>query len=167
MNSTEYSREFKDQAVAKVLAPGAPSLTVVAKKIGVPYTTLFGWKRRYVNKGSMKKSKNKKTNSKWTPELKFKAIFDTMSLSEHELGEYLRKNGLHSSQIEEWKQESMSGLKSAGRPKIDPEVLKLRQEKKSLEKNLLRKDKALAEMSSRVILLKKSHEIFGENEDEE
>jgi hypothetical protein len=43
----------------------------------------------------------------------------------------------------------------------------LRADKKELEKDLKRKDKALAEMSARVILLKKSHLLFGVNEEDE
>ena len=43
----------------------------------------------------------------------------------------------------------------------------LKKEKNALSKNLRRKDKALAEMSARVVLLKKSHLIFGVDEDEE
>lgn len=88
-------------------------------------------------------------------------------MSEHELGEYLRATGLHSKEIEEWKQDIYSSQKSAGRPWTDPELKELRNDKKTLEKDLKRKDRALAEMSARVILLKKSHLLWGEPEDDE
>ena len=57
--------------------------------------------------------------------------------------------------------------KSVGRPKLDPEIVTLRKQKKDLERELRRKDKAMEELSARVILLKKSHEIFGVKEDDE
>jgi transposase len=43
----------------------------------------------------------------------------------------------------------------------------LREENKALKKELYKKDKALAEVSARVILLKKSRLLWGEPEDEE
>lgn len=112
-----------------------------------------------------KDTKNKATN--WTPEQKLQAIIETSNLDEHQLGEYLRKHGLHSSTIEEWKQIIFNGLKPVGRPKKDPEVVELRNKEKKLKKELNRKNKALAEISARVVLLKKSQEIFGEEEEDE
>ena len=64
----------------------------------------------------MKKSKE------WTLEAKLEAIIKTATMSENELGEFLRSNGLHSNQIKDWKQEFYSAQKSAGRPKVDPEL---------------------------------------------
>jgi trans-2-enoyl-CoA reductase len=88
-------------------------------------------------------------------------------MNENEIGEFLRSNGLHANELEEWKQLFYSALKPVGRPKLDPELVELRADKKELEKDLKRKDKALAEMSARVILLKKSHLLFGVNEEDE
>ena len=109
----------------------------------------------------MKKSKE------WTPEVKLEAIIKTGTMNENELGEYLRANGLHSTEIDQWKQEFCSSQRSAGRPKIDPELVELRAREKELSKDLKRKDRALAEMSARVILLKKSRLLFGETEEDE
>ena len=114
----------------------------------------------------MKKSKNKSITD-WTPEQKLEAIAKTYSMNEDELGEYLRANGLYSSDLESFKSDALNGFKSKGRPKLDPEVTKLRKQNNELSRNIKKKDKALAEYSARVILLKKSHEIWGEPEDDE
>ena len=108
-----------------------------------------------------------KKTTEWTPEKKLQAIAHTLNLSEKELGEFLRSNGLHSAELEQWKQDIYSSLKAPGRPRIDPEIVQLRNKEKELSKDLRRKDRALAEMSARVILLKKSHAIFGELEEDE
>ncbi len=156
-----YSEAFKQALVQKSLLPGGPSLRSLAQENGVAVTTVYGWKKKYANQFGMKKS------NRWTPEEKLKAIIETASLSEHELGEYIRKHGLHSSELEAWKEECKLGMKGAGRPKIDPEVHSLRKEKKGLQKDLKRKNTALAEMSARVILLKKKDLLFGDHEDDE
>jgi len=160
-----YSEEFRQRAVQKLLS-GPYSLKQVAEDIGIPQGTLFSWKNKYAKSSSMKKSKNKKNNKVSAAE-KLQIIAETLNLKENELGEYLRRKGLHSSDLEQWKSECYSGLQQTGRPKLDPEVVSLRKDKKDLSKELHRKDKALAEVSARVILLKKSHEIFGVNEDDE
>jgi transposase len=56
---------------------------------------------------------------------------------------------------------------SPGRPKKDSEVVELKHKEKRLEKELHRKDRALAEMAARIILLKKSRLIWGDAEEDE
>jgi transposase len=156
-----YSPEFKQSVVRKISTPGGPSAAQLAKELGVHYTSIYGWVKDYANTSSMKKSKE------WTPEAKLEAIIKTVAMNENELGEFLRANGLHSNQIKEWKQEFYTAQKSAGRPKLDPELVELRAKEKELSKDLKRKDRALAEMSARVILLKKSRLLFGETKEDE
>lgn len=156
-----YSPEFKQSVVQKIATPGGPSITEMAKKTGVHYTSIRTWIQAYGNAAGMKTSKD------WTPEAKLEAIIKTATMGENELGEYLRANGLHSTKIEEWKQEIYDSQKSAGRPKVDPELIQLRSKEKELSKDLHRKDRALAEMSARIVLLKKSRAIWGDGEDDE
>lgn len=157
----QHSQEFKKSIVQKVTTPGGPSIMQLSEKTGIPHVSIRNWIKIYANNDSMKKSKE------WTPEEKLKVISQTFSMSENELGEFLRANGLHSTDVEEWKQVFYSAQRPVGRPKLDPELVALRAEKKELSHNLRRKDKALAEMSARVILLKKSHLLFGVNEEDE
>lgn len=156
-----YSPEFKQSAVRKFTTPGGPSAAQLAKDLGVHYTSIYAWVNEHANKSSMKKSQE------WTVEAKLEAIIKTASMTENQLGEYLRANGLHSTQIQEWKEEFYTSQKPVGRPKLDPELVQLREEKEELSRDLRRKDKALAEMSARIVLLKKSRLIWGDGEDDE
>lgn len=156
-----YSADFKQSVVQKISTPGGPSVAQMAKNLGVHYTSIYGWFKDHANTSSMKKSKE------WTPESKLEAIIKTATMSDNELGEFLRTNGLHSTELDQWKQDFYRSQKSAGRPRTDPELVELRAKEKELSKDLKRKDRALAEMSARVILLKKSRLIFGETEEDE
>jgi len=156
-----YSDEFKRSIIQKSLLPGGPSLRSLAIKNDLILTTVYGWKKKYANQSIMKTSK------KWTAEKKLQVIIETSTLSENELGEYLRSNGLHSSDLDQWKQNFYSSQISAGRPKLDPELAKSKTKEKELQKDLRRKEKALAEMTARVVLLKKTQLLFGEEEDDE
>jgi transposase len=159
--STHYSPDFKQSIIQKISMPRGPSILEVSEEIGVHCNTIRNWLRNHASSLSMNKSK------KWTPERKLEAIIKTAAMSEHELGEYLRANGLHSSQIEQWKQEFYNAQSPSGRPRVNPELTKLKSKEKELSKDLRRKDRALAEMSARIVLLKKSRLIWGDGEDDE
>lgn len=156
-----YSEDFKQSIIQKICSPGGPNIMQMSEKMGVHHTTIRNWLKFYGNNITMKKSKE------WTPEEKLQAIAKTLSMNEHEIGEFLRANGLHSADLEEWKHDFYSSQKPVGRPKLDPELAELRAKEKTLTRDLKRKDKALAEMSARIILLKKSHVLFGLDEDDE
>lgn len=161
-----YPEAFKSNAVEKLLSPNSGGITATANKIGIPVSTLSGWKTKYGTKSTMKNSKNKSINA-WSSEEKLQALLDTVSMSENELGAYVRANGLYSSDLERFKKELSSSNSIKGRPKLDPETMELRKQNKSLEKDLRRTKSALAEQSARIILLKKSHEIWGVREEDE
>jgi transposase len=166
MIKKSYSEKFKQSSVEKLLAPGSPGLSATARKIGVGPTTLFGWKKKYASHSIMKKSKEKIIRN-WSFEEKFQALLETTNLNENDLGEYIRRNGLYSSDLESFKKDILDFAPTKGRNKLAPEVNDLRKQKKNLEKDLARTKNALAEQSARIILLKKSHEIWGDPEDDE
>ena len=157
----QHSQEFKESIVQKVTTPGGPTIMQLSEKTGIHHTSIRNWIKIYANNFSMKKSKE------WTPEERLEVIIKTSAMSENELGEFLRANGLHSTELEEWKQLFYSAHKPVGRPKLDPELISLRADKKELSMDLKRKDKALAEMAARIILIKKTQLLFGENEEDE
>ncbi len=156
-----HSKEFKESIVQKIMMPGGPTIMQIAEKNGLNHSSIRNWIKIYANQSSMKKSKE------WSPERKLMAVAQSLTMTEDEIGEFLRSNGLHTNELEEWKQLFYSSLKPVGRPKLDPELVELRAKEKELSRDLKRKDKALAEMSARVILLKKSHLLFGVNEEDE
>ena len=94
---------------------------------------------------------------KWTAEAKLKALVETAGLAEHELGLYLRREGLYSHQITAWRAEVLAYFATRPTPKKDARDETIRQ----LEREILRKDKALAEASALLILQKKVDLIWG------
>lgn len=164
MGNKTYNEEFKRNAVKALLMPGSPGLNATARKFDMSSSTLYTWKKKYARDTPMKKSKKIEG---WSAEQKLDVVIKTSSMAEEELGEFLRSNGLHSSDLKTMKLECLPASNSRGRPRLDPELSQLRKQNKELQRDLKRKDAALAEYSARVILLKKSHEIWGTDEDEE
>ena len=79
---------------------------------------------------------------------------------------YLRREGLHSHQLQEWREEVLKGLQSAPR-KLQSKKDERDEKIKSLEHELRRKDKALAEASALLILQKKIDLIWGSKSEAE
>ncbi len=103
----------------------------------------------------------------WSPEQKFSIVLETASLSEIELSEYCRKKGLYPEHIKEWKQSCISGnqTKIQQRKQLTQERKADRKRIKELERELKRKDAALAETAALLVLRKKLNAYWGEDED--
>jgi transposase len=152
-----YSKEFKDSVVVKILNRGERTIDEVCSEVGVLKTSARNWVQASAMVSSKSPKASKGSRMKWTPEAKFKAILDTEKLVDTELGHYLRKEGLYSNQVTEWRAEMMKNLALQPKFKRDERDDKIR----VLEREILRKDKALAEASALLILEKKVALIWG------
>ena len=112
--------------------------------------------------GKSIKAKVGKRPQDWTAAEKLEAVLESASLSEQELGEYLRRKGLHEAQLEQWRRRvteaSMEALQSkSSRKKASVEAKRVR----ALERELRRKEKALAETAALLVLKKKRRRSGG------
>ena len=91
-------------------------------------------------------------------------VVETAALNETERGEYGRQRGLYPEQLEAWRRicEQANASQAAARPKHDTADQRRIRE---LERELSRKEKALAEAAALLVLRKKAQAIWGEGED--
>jgi len=96
----------------------------------------------------------------WSAEEKLAAVLEAAALTEEELGAFLRSRGLHDAQLQQWRDQMLIGL--------EPKAVKRAESKRihELEKELRRKDKALAETAALLVLKKKAQEIWGDEDDD-
>ena len=158
----EYPEKFKAKMVQKLTAPGAPSATALSEEVGVPQPTLSKWVREAGRVGAMGKSKRTKGKrpQDWTAEEKLGAVVEAASLSEEDLGTFLRHRGLHQTHLRQWREQIVAGLKAPRSRKASPEAKRVRE----LERELRRKDKALAETAALLVLKKKVQAIWGDED---
>lgn len=163
-----YNEDFKQAMIKKLCLPEGPSVYQLSKENGISPLTLRNWVKKYG--GGIQVNRNKRPED-WTPEEKLQAVFKASGLEGEKLGEFLRSQGLHSHHIEEWKTDALQSAKAStpkrGRPRKDPELADAQSKIKLLEKDIRRKDKALAEQTAIVILQKKAQELWGTDEDDE
>ena len=107
------------------------------------------------------------SRKKWTVSEKLRAVVEAAALSEKELGEFLRREGLHEAELRQWRAAAEAGLAgdAAHRAQEKSERAVEVKRMKALERELRRKEKALAEAAALLVLKKKVREIWGDEDD--
>lgn len=161
--SSQYSAAFKANVIRRLTGPSAISANALAEELGMSQSTLSRWLREARTVGVMAKKTTKKSPRTWTPAEKLRVIAAAEGLSDEQLGELLRREGIHEQQLVEWREAATAAL-SSGRPKKaqpSPETRRI----KKLEAELHRKEKALAEAAALLVLKKKVQAIWGDEDD--
>jgi transposase len=172
----QYSEAFKRRMVQKLCGPGAISACALARQEDLSQASLSRWKLQAATLGDMTKrdnssEPNEETTHKrpqdWSMEEKLQAVLEAAALSDKELGAYLRRKGIHEGTLTQWRDLVNNAL---GKPQ--PKVRKSREHKEAdkrvrkLERELRRKDAALAETAALLVLKKKAQAIWGDEDDD-
>ena len=164
---SSYSPERKAALISKLLPPQNMSVAELSRQEGISQATLYAWRTKLKAGGAVVPG-DKSSADNWSAEAKFAAVLHTATLSEIELSEYCRSKGLYPEQIGAWRQACISGQLSA-QAQRQAEREQARADKKriaELERELRRKDKALAETAAILVLRKKMNAFWGnDNED--
>lgn len=145
------------------------SATALSKASGISQQTLSRWLREASTLPQMS-GRDDSTNSRGshrmkqrTPEEKLRVVMEAVRLSEAELGEFLRREGLHTAQLEEWRTTALAGAQSAlaGDSRRSSETKQIR----DLRRDLDRKNAALAEVTALLALQKKVQAIWGDEDE--
>jgi transposase len=165
-----YSAAFRSRMVSRLVGPNPISATALGKETGLHQATLSRWlkeastlERTMARKKSPPIPPPPKQPQEWSPEEKLAIVLEAGSLSEGELGVYLRSKGIHAAILEEWRRQALSGIRGTERAsKLQADSRKVRE----LERELRRKEKALAEAAALLVLKKKAQEIWGDEDDD-
>jgi transposase-like protein len=160
-----YSEEFKESVVKRMMPPNAVPVMELSRQVGVSDVTLYKWRKDYRNRGIAVPA-DKSNPENWSAEDKLAVVIETAGLNEVELSEYCRRKGLYAEQIQQWKQSALLGYKAS--KQVEQDKTRSRQEDqkkiKMLERELVRKEKALAETAALLVLRKKCNAIWGDGE---
>jgi transposase-like protein len=177
MGARRYSEAFKARMVERMTTPGGFTALQLAREVGVPRGTLTRWRLEAgtvdsvsrkrpppENPGSSAELPERHARSarEWPPAEKLRILGAAAQLKDEELGELLRREGLHMAQLDEWRAEVLAALGQAPPPRKDPNAQRLRE----LEHELARKDKALAEVTALLVLRKKLVALFDSSAEE-
>ena len=153
----KISLETKEAIVEQALNRNGKSLAAIAAANHIGYSTLQRWLRKARAGTSLDAGKSTTLNRKQQLE----HLLATSRLDETALGAYCRQHGIYSHQLTDWKEVFMSESKQDKRQQQREELRRLKAENKRLQRDLQRKDKALAEASALLILKKKPTRFGG------
>jgi transposase-like protein len=155
-----YADGFKEQALAKAFARSdAQSVRSIAADLGMSMGTLGGWMKKALRdqKGSGVKAL---PAADWTPEQRLLALQESHGLGEEALNAWCRERGLFAHDLTQWHSDFCESSGVAGRGESADELRQLRLTNVQLQRDLNRKEKALAEAAALLVLQKKYRALW-------
>ncbi len=153
-----YGQGFKDRAVARLLPPESAAVEEVALEIGIGAGTLERWRSDALSRPARERA--------WTAAARFDAVLTTATLDEAGKSAWCRANGVYLQELTQWRQSATQALAEPAEARASPQQTKHdRRRIKELERELHRKDRALAETAALLVLSKKVAAIFNTGED--
>lgn len=155
----QYTATFKRRMIARMTGPRAMTATALAQEVGIAQPTLSRWLRDAGTVGEMSDSHARKPSKPrsardLTVEDRVRILAQAADTTPEELGALLRSYGLTTSDLDAWREALGSvGTRPRKPRKSDAEVAEARRVR-GLERELARKEKALAEAAAIIVLQK-------------
>ena len=146
--------------VARLLPPEGAAIDVVSREVGVSVATLERWRAQ-----ALAAPGELTGGQRWTPAARLEAVITTAAMDAASRSAWCREQGLYAAELEAWKRDAIAGLgepraASAAEARQDD-----RRQVRELERELHRKDKALAETAALLVLSKNLQAVFRDGED--
>jgi len=161
---TRYSKEHKEWVVRQMMPPLNRSVPELVEATGITDVTLYTWRKQARAAGAVVPGDGKQADQ-WSSQDKFRVVLESAGLNEAELAEYCRRKGLYVEQIKAWRLacECANGPAKTRHERDEEKAAKKRI--KQLERELRRKEAALAETAALLVLRKKAEALWGKDED--
>ena len=160
MEVARYGQAFKDRAVARLLPPEGAALEVGAREVGVGVGTLEKWREDAQSRPARGRA--------WTAGARLEAVITTAAMSEAGKSAWCREHGVYPAELDKWRASCTTALADPEDARASPQATRAdRKRIKELERDLRRKDRALAETAALLVLSKKVEAIFNRNKGED
>jgi transposase len=172
----KYPLRFKQAMIQRMSGPDSVTARALSEQVGIPQTTLSRWLREAsvadlapaLGSGwdfSEERIMAPKRPQDWSAEDKLEVLLEASALSDEQLGGFLRIKGLHESHLKQWRSQILGALHGNGSSKSGKKKSAESKRIRQLERELARKDKALAETAALLVLKKKAQAIWGDEDD--
>jgi len=157
----------KEAVLSKMLSPNPPTISGLAKQEGISEATLYNWRKQLRQEGRPV-PEHDRTSENWSAQTKFAVVVETAALTETELAQYCRSKGLYPEQIKAWRDAAIESQDSSQQAAAVQQQhgRDYRKQIQRLEREIQRKDKALAEAAALLILQKKMRALWEGGEEE-
>ena len=168
MSRNLHSIEFQEQALVKVRDRGTRSVQDVANDLHMAVGTL----RKWLGKSNKKKGDvsapaaplpDDLPAQSWGPAQRLQALLETHALSQSQLHAWCREKGLFEHQLKAWREAFCSATASDSR-ESKTALRELQAKHEVLQRDLRRKERALAEAAALLVLQKKFQALLGDED---
>ena len=165
MSRNLYSIEFQEQALIKVRDRGTRSVLDVATDLHMSVGTL----RKWISKSNQAKADASEPAAKlpddlpvqsWGAAQRLQALLETHAMTQTQLHAWCREKGLFEHQLKAWREAFCSVTASDSR-ESKAALRDLQAKHETLQRELRRKEKALAEAAALLVLQKKFQALLG------
>lgn len=159
MEVARYGKQFKDRVVARLLPPESAAPEIVAREVGVTVQTLERWRSDALLQPARERT--------WTAAARLEAVIATAALEQSARAAWCREHGVYGAQLQQWRENAVQALAEPEEIRASPQQTKQdRRRIRELEREVRRKDRALAETAALLVLSKKVEAIFSKGGDE-
>lgn len=162
-----YSPERKEAVLRKMMPPDNLTIKDLAIEEGISEATLFNWRKQAREKGLLMPDGGSGPEG-WSARDKFTAVLESAAFNETDLAEYCRKKGIYPEQVSRWRTvcENANDWDREHNLRLKASQKADKQRIRQLERELNRKEKALAEAAVLLVLQKKFQAVWGKIEAE-
>lgn len=156
--TTQYSKAFIEQALVKVYSRGDRTITAVAQDLNLNHHTLRYWMKKKLLTAHSAPEIREKRPQDWTAAEQLLALHEAHVLTGEALQAWCREHGVFAHHLTSWQAAFCAGGKEIASGPRDVRILK--DENVKLKRELVRKDRALAEAAALLILQKKFRALW-------
>ena len=142
-----------------MLPPQSAAIDVVAREVGIGTDTLERWREEARFRPARGRA--------WNAAGRLEAVVTAAAMNEADTSAWCRSHGVYPEDLAKWRASATTALAAPEELRASPQATRAAAKRiKELERELLRKDRALAETAALLVLSKKVQAIFNKGEDE-
>ena len=164
-----YDATVRDAIRKRMSPPNRESVAQIARDTGITTQTLYNWRLHWQKQGQLVPATTKPPEQ-WPPADKLAAVIQSAALSGTELGAFCRARGLYPKQLARWRQaaEDANGpnaVSMADQRDLQRKNHELIRQNRRLQRELEKKEKALSEAATLLMLSKKLDQLWPRGEE--
>ena len=145
--------------MARLLPPESAAVEAVGREIGVGIAMLERWRGEALARPARDRI--------WTAAARLDAVLTTAAIDVAGQSAWCLANGLYPQELSQWRQAATAALAEPEEARTSPQATRADKKRiKELDRELQRKERALAETAALLVLSKKVAAIFNTGEDE-
>jgi transposase-like protein len=164
-----YDTALRESVRLRMSPPNRESVAEIARDTGITTQTIYNWRSQWQKQGQLVPA-SPKPPEQWSAAVKLAAVIQSAELSGTELGSFCRERGLYPKQVARWCQaaEDANGPSApsmADQRELQRKNQELIRQNRKLQRELDKKEKALTEAATLLMLSKKFNKIFQSDEE--